>query len=343
MIPITHHNDVEHSSTTCSEFCNATNMYLNRLDKNFPLKDIDSLKEIEENIKSEDYKTKMKNLISSIGGATYGQFKMDEAVFENVFKKAKPLHLMSRRHFNHYTTNINEEKVSVNQSTIFASECLVPTKEYVDSEDIPPSDEHVNSIEDLGLQSTEINFDNNNNNVNKLIVAFKHTSTVSTYLFKLVRPGGMGDRKPSQLLRDMRSVMPDGFGEDALKEFWLQKLPANVVVIVSGFEGSLDSIAARADRVMEAANSHNVDAVAKDPIAELTSVVSSLAQQVQSMAKVVFAPRQSDRPSTLWTAQQATDLCYFHERFGNNARKCRPPCNFKAKSKEHTTPTPAEN
>ncbi|XP_022172654.1 uncharacterized protein LOC111035373 [Myzus persicae] len=160
---------------------------------------------------------------------------------------------------------------------------------------------------------------------------------------ELVRPGGMGDRRPSQLLRDMRSVMPDGFGEDALKEFWLQKLPANIVAIISGFEGSLDSIATRADRVMEAANSHNIDAVAKDPIAELTNVVSSLAQQVQSMAKVVFAPQQSDRPSTQWTAQLATDLCYFHERFSNNARKCRPPCNFKSKSKEHTTPTPAEN
>jgi len=160
---------------------------------------------------------------------------------------------------------------------------------------------------------------------------------------ELVRPGVMGDRRPSQLLRDLRSVMPGGCGEDVLKEFWLLKLPSNVVAIASGFEGSLDSIAARADRVMEAVNSHNVDAVAKDPISELTNVVSSLAQQVQSMAKIVFAPGQSNRPSMQWSTQQATELCYFHERFGNNARKCRPPCNFKAKSQDHTTPAPAEN
>ncbi|XP_060846464.1 uncharacterized protein LOC132926144 [Rhopalosiphum padi] len=94
LIPTTPH------LTTCSEFCNATNMYLNRLDKkldlilerlnyssysaripvdsdflnNFPMKDINSLKEIKENIKSEDYKTKMKNLISSIGGTSIKNF-----------------------------------------------------------------------------------------------------------------------------------------------------------------------------------------------------------------------------------------------------------------------------
>jgi len=76
--------------------------------------------------------------------------------------------LISRRHFNRYTTttSINKEKVVDNQSTIFASECLVPTKESVDSENVLPSNEHVNTIEGLGLVSTEINFGNNFNDVN---------------------------------------------------------------------------------------------------------------------------------------------------------------------------------
>lgn len=82
------------------------------------------------------------------------------------FKKSKPLHLMSRRHFNRHTTSINKEKVGDNQSTIFASECLIPTKESVDSDNVLPSDEHPNTIEGLGLQSTNINFCNNFNDSN---------------------------------------------------------------------------------------------------------------------------------------------------------------------------------
>lgn len=35
----------------------------------------------------------------------------------------------------------------------------------------------------------------------------------------IVQHGGMGDRRPSQMLRDMRSVLPEGIGDAALKEF----------------------------------------------------------------------------------------------------------------------------
>lgn len=81
---------------------------------------------------------------------------------------------MSRRHFNCYTTTTsinNKEKVGDNHSKIFASksECLVPTKGSVDSDDVLPNlppDEHANTTEDLGFLSTKINFDNNLNDVN---------------------------------------------------------------------------------------------------------------------------------------------------------------------------------
>ncbi|CAI6354861.1 unnamed protein product [Macrosiphum euphorbiae] len=61
---------------------------------------------------------------------------------------------------------MNKEKVGDNQSTIFASEYLVPTKESVDSNVVLPPDEHANTIECLGLVSTKISFGNNFNDVN---------------------------------------------------------------------------------------------------------------------------------------------------------------------------------
>jgi len=61
---------------------------------------------------------------------------------------------------------MNKEKVGDNQSTIFASEYLVPTKESVDSNVVLPPDEHASTIEGLGLLSTKISFGNNFNDVN---------------------------------------------------------------------------------------------------------------------------------------------------------------------------------
>jgi len=37
----------------------------------------------------------------------------------------------------------------------------------------------------------------------------------------------------------MRSVLPEGIGDAALKEFWLQKLPPAILTVISGLDGAL--------------------------------------------------------------------------------------------------------
>jgi hypothetical protein len=55
----------------------------------------------------------------------------------------------------------------------------------------------------------------------------------------------MGDRRSLQMLRDMRSVLPDSTDDTALKEFWLQKLPSSILPVIFGLGGSLESLAER--------------------------------------------------------------------------------------------------
>lgn len=93
----------------------------------------------------------------------------------------------------------------------------------------------------------------------RLISAFAVPQT--TRFRSIVQPGSLGDRRPSQLLHDMRYILPDSIGEDALKQFRLQKLPSTTAAIISGQDGSLEELAARADRVMEATSTYDVHAV----------------------------------------------------------------------------------
>jgi len=51
----------------------------------------------------------------------------------------------------------------------------------------------------------------------RLIAIF--TVPQSTRFRSFVQPGGLGDCHPNQILRDMRSILPDGIGENALKKF----------------------------------------------------------------------------------------------------------------------------
>lgn len=56
-------------------------------------------------------------------------------------------------------------------------------------------------------------------------------------------------------------MLPVGIGDDALKGFLLQKLPPAVLIVIYGLNGSLESLAERADRVNDARTGHYISAV----------------------------------------------------------------------------------
>jgi len=159
----------------------------------------------------------------------------------------------------------------------------------------------------------------------------------STCFRSITQPGGIGDRRPTQLLRDMRSILPDGIGEDALKQFWLQKLPSTTSAIISGQDGTLEDLAARADRVMEATSySADVHAVNKtepsnDRFRAMENAITALTTQIASLVTLQSTKRYHGR-SRSWSKSRSgsNNLCYYHDRFGASANKCKPPCAYKS-------------
>lgn len=95
---------------------------------------------------------------------------------------------------------------------------------------------------------------------------------------------------------------------------------------------------------MDASNPQSVDAFAKDPFAELSGAVAALTQQVQALTQIVNPSKGSpqQRPAQ-YDVHPATQMCYYHERYGVKARKCRLPCNFKTKTRDVCAAPPAEN
>ncbi|XP_008186806.1 uncharacterized protein LOC103310396 [Acyrthosiphon pisum] len=169
------------------------------------------------------------------------------------------------------------------------------------------------------------------------------TSNAAKYR-ELVRPGGLGDRRPSQLLRDMRGNLPPGIGEEVLKEFWMQRLPSNVRVVLHSLDASLDAVAARADLIMDASNPLDVDAVSREVDTDLAGTVAALVKQVQALTQLISSPAGTQqRHSAPTDAGQLppSQRCYYHETYGAKARKCRPPCNFRPRNSSDSAP--AEN
>ena len=73
---------------------------------------------------------------------------------------------------------------------------------------------------------------------------------------KLLTAEELGDRKPSQLLRKMQQLLGERTAIDnsILRELFLQRLPANVqLILASANEMTIDKLAEMADRIMDAA------------------------------------------------------------------------------------------
>jgi hypothetical protein len=94
----------------------------------------------------------------------------------------------------------------------------------------------------------------------------------------------MGDRKPSQFVRHLRSLAPD-IPDNYLRILWISRLPTNVQVILAGMpEVGLDAAALCADRIIKTVTPSTVASIGPVPdYAELLQTVRNLSCQVASL------------------------------------------------------------
>lgn len=108
----------------------------------------------------------------------------------------------------------------------------------------------------------------------------------------LLNLSGLGDRKPTSLLRYMKSLNSDP--TTLFKACFLQQLPTDVRRILASSNKTIEDIAMDADCIMEATGKYLSD---------------------------ISAVRH---PTTLTKSPvMDSSLCYFHARFGKKARNCK--------------------
>ena len=128
-----------------------------------------------------------------------------------------------------------------------------------------------------------------------------------------------------------------------LRELFLQRLPSNVRMVLASTADTMDlnTLADMADKVVEVA--HPSVAAISGPPQHNPSEYEHLKAEVDRLTKRVAAEqrrrqrgrsrdRQPRSPSPQDTQQHdssdATSLCWYHSKFGGQARRCQPPCNW---------------
>lgn len=156
----------------------------------------------------------------------------------------------------------------------------------------------------------------------------------------LLQELSLGDQKPSVLLSRMRELASGQVTDDFLKTLWLQRLPQHIQAVLAVSSEVLDNLAQLADKVSELSgptHSSTIAAVTENvqykvlqlQIAELAKKVEELASnrtEHRYRRRSQSRNRQGRRSHSNSGSQTQQNLCYYHSRFGSQARKCQQPC-----------------
>lgn len=159
---------------------------------------------------------------------------------------------------------------------------------------------------------------------------------------KLLNDVELGDRKPTHLLREMRRLTGNAVDEQLLQTIWMQRLPTRIQELLSVAEGvAIDKLAELADKALErtlpaiaSVDVHTVDTSTTQT--SVLSAIENLTQQIQRLtsgqgrnSRARFRPRtRSNSRSAARDKSRTPKFCFYHKKFGKNARNCTQPCSW---------------
>lgn len=127
---------------------------------------------------------------------------------------------------------------------------------------------------------------------------------------KLLHMDGLGDRKPSDLMNEMLALL-DGHKPCLLfEQLFLEQMPDDIRLIIADDDFSDPrKLAARADVLWQAKQQD--DTTINNPVLQRVSRASAHSDSATGTPSV-------NTNRNKW--------CYYHQRWGSDARRCRPPC-----------------
>ena len=139
---------------------------------------------------------------------------------------------------------------------------------------------------------------------------------------------GMGDLDPRQLGSEIERLrtLPDGSKIDICVEILLQALPAGVRKLLGDIDGlTLKEVS---ERAFKSWKQFKADRQFPQTLATIDVQPSKGVDAVSHRRNYQYFPKKSAQPAS----SDLDSLCYYHRKFGENARSCVPPCAFNSKN-----------
>lgn len=171
-------------------------------------------------------------------------------------------------------------------------------------------------------------------------------------LNRLLSEMPLGDKRPSELYHEMKQVAGNVLGDAALKGLWAQRLPEAARSVIAATTVPSADFTRMADSIVDALSPRAVQQVAAAPLNEISALkaaIDELRTQIRSFPRRSRSrTRGADSNSRAQTpannANAANDnadpeLCWYHQKYGPDARKCRSPCRNRVRMRTASGPS----
>lgn len=182
---------------------------------------------------------------------------------------------------------------------------------------------------------------------------------------RLLQDTQLGNQKPSQLLRVMLQQAGTIVSKEMVRTLWLRNLPSRMQAILTATgQADLEKLAEIADKIAEIDSPNEAFAINHPPQVQPTPQPSPVASSAQSSIDLLVSEMRSLRAEVAEIRQAQKSLgdelqsrknyrgrnrsrppgrprsrsssrggvCYYHQRFKDNAQKCLQPCSYKPKN-----------
>ena len=177
----------------------------------------------------------------------------------------------------------------------------------------------------------------------KVFLIQQFSKPLDQRLLELLNAPSLGEVKPSEFLNEARrAIKVEDMSDAVLCEILMTKLPQEVQTSLSIVSGCpMDEFARCADRAMirfsgQFSNSTNMQIQRLErQVEQLKSTIQNQTARNSKSFHQNFSPPISFRQPQPFVRSRnptwnsfPTKFCYYHQRFGQNARKCVRPCKW---------------
>lgn len=152
---------------------------------------------------------------------------------------------------------------------------------------------------------------------------------------RLLNGKELGDKKPSHFLTTMKALAGNQVSDVVIKSLFMEQLPEKVRAILAiSNEVNLTSLADQADKIMELSRNQSISSMTKEPatINGISTLQNQLAELSKKFEDFAFRSRKRSPSRQSFRSRSQSnkkyDICWYHFKFGDAARKCIMPCKF---------------